>query len=184
MGDERRKKQSWPIFMPGHSLIGSVATFESSSVTWPEKPGSMKPAVEWVSSPSRPSEDLPSRRAAMSSGRRDQLEGAAEHELARVQDERLVGGRLDQVRQLGLVLGRVDERVLVVVEQPEVAVEAHVDARGLHHLGLPRLEPDPASRRSRVGCRGLRAARGQPSGAVVSARFVMLAGRLRGLPGM
>src|SRR4051794_28345672 len=55
--------------MPGHSLIGRVATFDSSSVTWPEKPGSMKPAVEWVSRPRRPSEDLPSRRAAMSSGR-------------------------------------------------------------------------------------------------------------------
>ena len=63
-----RKKQSWPIFIPGQSLIGSVATFDSSSVTCPEKPGSMKPAVEWVSRPSRPSEDLPSSRAATSSG--------------------------------------------------------------------------------------------------------------------
>ena len=54
--------------MPGHSRIGSVATLDSSSVTCPEKPGSMNPAVEWVSSPSRPSDDLPSRRAAMSSG--------------------------------------------------------------------------------------------------------------------
>ena len=52
-------------------------------------------------------------------------------------------GDLDEVRQLGLVLGRIDERVFVIVEQPEVAVEPHVDARGLHHLGLPRLEPDP-----------------------------------------
>ncbi|SKF62479.1 Uncharacterised protein [Mycobacteroides abscessus subsp. abscessus] len=50
-------------------MIGSVATFDSSRVTWPVKPGSMKPAVEWVSSPSRPSDDLPSSRAAMSSGR-------------------------------------------------------------------------------------------------------------------
>src|SRR3712207_8217218 len=38
--------------------MGSVAMFESSKVTWPEKPGSMNPAVECVSSPSRPSEDL------------------------------------------------------------------------------------------------------------------------------
>src|SRR5438067_1080326 len=51
--------------MPGQSLIGRVATFESSSVTCPEKPGSMKPAVEWVSRPRRPSELLPSSRAAM-----------------------------------------------------------------------------------------------------------------------
>ena len=34
----------------------------------PEKPGSMKPAVEWVSRPSRPSDDLPSSRPARSSG--------------------------------------------------------------------------------------------------------------------
>src|SRR3954451_23930364 len=54
--------------MPGHSLIGRVATFDSSSVTWPEKPGSMKPAVECVRRPSRPSDDLPSSRAATSSG--------------------------------------------------------------------------------------------------------------------
>ncbi len=67
-GDESRKKQSWPIFMPGQSLIGSVATLDSSSVTCPENPGSMNPAVECVSSPSRPSEDLPSSRAATSSG--------------------------------------------------------------------------------------------------------------------
>src|SRR3954462_3150067 len=55
--------------MPGYSLIGRVATFASSSVTCPEKPGSTKPAVAWVSRPSRPSDDLPSTRAAMSSGR-------------------------------------------------------------------------------------------------------------------
>ena len=35
-----------PIFMPGHSLMGSVATLESSSVTCPENPGSIQPAVE------------------------------------------------------------------------------------------------------------------------------------------
>src|SRR4051794_11327804 len=63
-------KQSWPIFMPGHSLIGSVATLESSRVTWPSKPGSTKPAVEWISRPSRPRLDFPSSRATRSSGRR------------------------------------------------------------------------------------------------------------------
>ena len=39
-------------------------------------------------------------------GQRDELERAAEHELARVQDERLQGRGLDQVGQLGLVFGR------------------------------------------------------------------------------
>ena len=61
-------RQSWPIFMPGQSLIGSVATLDSSSVTCPVNPGSIQPAVECVSRPSRPSELLPSSRPAMSSG--------------------------------------------------------------------------------------------------------------------
>ena len=131
--------------MPGHSLIGSVATLESSSVTWPENPGSMKPAVEWVSRPSRPSERLALEPRGDVVGQRDELEGRPEHELAGVQDERLVRRRsLDQVGEVGLVFGRVDERVLVVVEQPEVAIEPHIDARRLHHLGFPRLEPDAA----------------------------------------
>ena len=30
---DRRKKHSWPIFIPGQSLIGSVATLDNSSVT-------------------------------------------------------------------------------------------------------------------------------------------------------
>src|SRR6266496_1116059 len=61
--------QSWPIFMPGQSVIGRFATFDSSRVMCPEKPGSMKPAVECVSRPRRPSDDLPSRRPARSSAR-------------------------------------------------------------------------------------------------------------------
>jgi hypothetical protein len=73
---------------------------------------------------------------------RDELERAAEDELAGVQDERLQRGGLDQVRQLGLVLGRIDERLLVVVEEPEVAIQSHVHTRRLDHLGFPRLEPD------------------------------------------
>src|SRR3954452_22110100 len=54
--------------MPGYSLIGRLATLDSSSVMCPLNPGSMKPAVEWVSSPSRPRELLPSSRPARSSG--------------------------------------------------------------------------------------------------------------------
>ena len=55
---------SWPIFIPGQSVIGRLATLDSSSVTCPENPGSMNPAVECVSSPSRPRLDLPSSRPA------------------------------------------------------------------------------------------------------------------------
>src|SRR5438270_12654375 len=52
-GDESRNMHSCPIFIPGQSLIGSVATFDSSSVTCPENPGSMNPAVEGVRRPRR-----------------------------------------------------------------------------------------------------------------------------------
>ena len=79
----------------------------------------MKPAVECVSSPSRPSDDLPSSRAATSSGSVTTSYVDAEHELARVQDERLVVLGLDQPGQLGLLLRRVDVRVAVVLEHPE-----------------------------------------------------------------
>ena len=43
-----------------------------------------------------------------------------EHELARVQDERLVALRLDLAGQVGLVGRGVDVRVAVVLEDPEV----------------------------------------------------------------
>ena len=54
--------------MFGYSVIGRLATLLSSSVSWPSKPASTKPAVEWMSNPRRPSDDLPSRRATRSSG--------------------------------------------------------------------------------------------------------------------
>lgn len=63
------KKHSCPIFMPGHKRIGRFDTFDSSRVMWPLNPGSMNPAVEWVSRPSLPSELLPSSLAAMWGGR-------------------------------------------------------------------------------------------------------------------
>ena len=77
---------------------------------------------------------LPSSRAEHVVGQRDDLVGRAEDELARVQDERLVAVRLDQPGQLGLLDRRVDVRVAVVLEDPEVAVDPHVDAGRLHHL--------------------------------------------------
>ncbi len=95
-------------------------------------------------------------------GQGDDLVRRAEHELAGVQDERLVAVRLDQPGQLGLLDRRVDVRVAVVLEHPEVAVDPHVDAGRLHHGRVVRIERDPAGRRSRRGCPGPRAARGRP----------------------
>ena len=59
------------------------------------------------------------------------LERRAEHELAGVEDERLVAVDLDQLGQVLLGLLDVDERVAGVAEDAEVAVDAHVDARRL-----------------------------------------------------
>jgi hypothetical protein len=63
-----------------------------------------------------------------------------------VQHERLIGLSLDQPGEVGLVERGVDDRVLVVVEQPKVPVKADVDAGGLHHRGVERVEADPTRR--------------------------------------
>jgi hypothetical protein len=58
--------------------------------------------------PSLPSDDLPSNRAATSSGRDTTSNGGPQHELTGVQDERLIANRLDLTGELGLLQRRVD----------------------------------------------------------------------------
>jgi hypothetical protein len=77
----------------------------------------MKPAVECVIRPRRPSEDFPSRRAAMSS-------------------ERLTCSNVAPSAN--------SPGCRMIVEQAEVPVQAHVDARRLDHLRVMRGQPDPA----------------------------------------
>ena len=83
-------------------------------------------------------------------GQADHLEGRAQHELPGMEHEALLRVDLDQAGEVGLVLGRVDDGVLVVVEEPEELVEADVDAARLDHRGVPRVEPDPAGVQSTV----------------------------------
>ncbi len=128
-------------------MIGRFATFDSSSVTWPSQPGSMKPAVEWMSRPRRPSDDFPSSRATRSSGSRIALERRAEHELARVEDERVLVVHLHELGQLGLLGLDIDERIAVVVEDPEEPVDADVDARRLQERLVVRVDLDFPSAR-------------------------------------
>lgn len=59
-----------------------------------------------------------------------------------MEDEGLLGIDLDEAGELRLLEGRIDDRVLVVVEEPEVAVEADVDARGLDEREVARVEGD------------------------------------------
>ena len=103
---------------------------------------------------------FPSSRAARSSGMRDDLERRAEHELARVQHERLVAVGLDQRGQVVLLQRRVDVGVPGVVEDPEEPVEPDVDARGLHQPRVVGLQAEAP-----LGDRGLDVAVGQQHGA-------------------
>ena len=77
-------------------------------------------------------------------GKRDDLEGRRQHELARVQDERVLAIGLDQPGQVGLLHRGVDVRVAVVLEHPEVPVQADVDAGRLDEFGIVGVELDPA----------------------------------------
>lgn len=60
-----------------------------------------------------------------------------------MEDERLVTVRLDLTGQVGLLDGRIDMRIAVVLEHPEVAVQPHIDARGLHHRRVERVNANP-----------------------------------------
>ena len=77
-------------------------------------------------------------------GKPNALERRAEHELAGVQDERPVVLDLDELRQLVLRLLDVDVRIARVVEDAEVPVDAHVDARGLQQRLVVGIDLDPA----------------------------------------
>ena len=70
------------------------------------------------------------------------LQGRAEHELARMQDEGLLLLHLDD---LGEVIHRrfhVDERVPSVVERPEEAIDVEIHGAGLHVLVIEGIDAD------------------------------------------
>ena len=50
-----------------------------------------------------------------------------------MQDERLIAHTLKEPGEVRLLDARVNVRVAVVLEDPEPAIKAHVDARGLDH---------------------------------------------------
>ena len=60
-----------------------------------------------------------------------------------MQDERLLTLGLDEAGEVGLLDRRVDVRIAVVLEDPEVPIEPYVEARRLDHLRVVRLELDP-----------------------------------------
>lgn len=84
-GEDSWKKQSWPIFMPGHSLIGSVATFDSSSVMWPSKPGVDEARRRVGEEPEAAEGTLAFEARGDIVGQSHLLVGGAEHELTRAE---------------------------------------------------------------------------------------------------
>ena len=128
--------------MPGYTVMGRLATLESSKVRWPSHPASTNPAVEWINSPSRPSEDLPSRRAT-SVGQAHALQRRSQDELAGVEDERLAVGDLDELGEVLEILPDVDHADGVIAEEPKVAVDVQVDGRRLDALGAERVDDNP-----------------------------------------
>ena len=61
-----------------------------------------------------------------------------------MQDKRVVVIGLDQPGQVGLLHGRVDVRVAVILEDPEVPVQPDIDAGRLDEFGIVRVELDPS----------------------------------------
>ena len=62
-----------------------------------------------------------------------------------MQNEGFAFGGFDQGGQLVLLLRRVDVRVAGVVENPEQAVQPDVDAGGLHHRVIERVDAETSS---------------------------------------
>ena len=104
----------------------------------------MKPAVEWISSPSLPERALPFQPRDEIVGQLHALERRAEHELARVEDERIAVLDLDELRQPLLLPLDVDVGVAGVAKDPKQAVDAHIEARRLHQRRVVRIDHDPA----------------------------------------
>jgi hypothetical protein len=76
-------------------------------------------------------------------GQPDPLQGRAQDELPRVQDERLALSHVDQVGEAGHLALHVDQRIPVVVEDPEAPIDVEIDRRGLDAVRVERLDPDP-----------------------------------------
>jgi len=72
------------------------------------------------------------------------LQGGAKNELAGMEDERRSVLDLDELGQVFLLLANIDIGVAVVVENPELAVDANVDARRLEQRIVVGIDLDAA----------------------------------------
>ncbi len=115
-------------------------------------------------------------------GQGDALERRAEHELTGVEDERLVIGLVDDVREVRLDLVRVDGEMAVVREHPEGRPEPHVEARRLDRILIERIDADTALREGGADGAVGQDHGGLPDGSLTVSRYPSIAtgSRLRG----
>jgi hypothetical protein len=62
-----------------------------------------------------------------------------------MQDEWLIGVNLNHSSHVWLILARIDELVLVVLESPKEPIQPNVNRCWLHHFDAVGLEANPAS---------------------------------------
>ena len=84
-----------------------------------------------------------------------------------MQDEWLIAHRLDGPSEFRLIGRGIDMRIPVVLEDAEVPIEAHINARRLHQVDGVRFEPDAPSMDL-----GLDVSVGQQHGGTISRRAV------------
>ena len=104
--------------------------------------GSLAGRLEWIRSPRRPKAALPLQPRDEVVGEGDAFEGAAEHELAGMEDERAVLLHLDELGEVLLRLLRVDVRRRVVAEDAEQRVAVEVDRGRLDRVLVERVDDD------------------------------------------
>jgi len=59
-----------------------------------------------------------------------------------MKNERLIDFRLDLGREIGLRLLWIDKRIPVVLEHKEIPIHSNIDAAGLNHLRIKRIDLD------------------------------------------
>ena len=79
-------------------------------------------------------------------GKSNLLIRRAKNELTGVKNKLAIRRNFHEARKVGLVRGRVNHRVLVIIEEAEEAIEVDIHRRRLDHLGIPRIHPNPAVR--------------------------------------
>ena len=134
---------SWAIGLPGQRTIGTRVRFGDLERQRPAEAG-VDEAGRGVHDQAQPAEA----RLALDAGddvvrQLDPLDGRAEHELARVDDEAGVVVDLDVLGDARRRVGQVDRGQPVVVEDPEGGAELQIHAGGLHHGRIPGPDLDP-----------------------------------------